>query len=57
MNSLNTVSNNISNMYASLEAPLGLSLPHNLKQKIINEDEDFVEFYSLLQENPTDALI
>ena len=55
MNSLNTVSNNISNMYASLEAPLGLSLPHNLKQKIINEE--FVEFYSLLQENPTDALI
>ena len=33
-------------MYASLQAPLGLSLPHNLKQKIIN----------VLQENPTDAL-
>ena len=51
---LNTVSNNVSNMHAPLQVPLGLSLPHNLKQKIINEE--FVEFYSLLQENPSEAL-
>ena len=51
---LNTVSNNVSNMHAPLQVPLGLSLPHNLKQKIINEK--FVEFYSLLQENPSEAL-
>ena len=41
-------------MHAPLQVPLGLSLPHNLKQKTINEE--FVEFYSLPQENPTETL-
>ena len=37
-----------------LQVPLGLGISQNLKQKIINEE--YIDFYQLLQDNPTESL-
>ena len=37
-----------------LQVPLGLGISQNLKQKIINEE--YIDFYQLLQYNPTESL-